>query len=306
MFFDTEKEESLNLEFKSFPQQGDYSGKEAAVKKAVCGLLNSEGGIIIWGAPVETRHTNGNTTAIGPLTPFTSQLDRDRMINILSSTISPMPVGIRVQVLKNDNNESIFIIEVEKSIERPHQFDNRYYVRLDGQTRIAPHYLISALMKSTDFPILSGHIRLKSIETDGHNFLFHFKELLFNASIYNNDININMRLVVTPGIIIIDNINKGRIFHQTFPIISNGTPLMSNFILAIPANQINQDISIIFQFGGEKSPSKISTYTYRYNNSGFGSVTDETPFLIEKEENKLPSDISNNTVEQNIEILLNQ
>lgn len=108
-------------------------------------MLNSEGGVIIWGAPVEVKDENGNTTAIGNLTPFDSNLDRDRLVNILTSSITPMPIGIKVQALQDGNNHSVFIIEVQKSIERPHQFDNRYYVRLDGQTRIAPHYLISAL-----------------------------------------------------------------------------------------------------------------------------------------------------------------
>lgn len=304
-FFGTEKEESLNLEFKSFHQKGDYAGKEAAVKKATCGLLNSEGGIIIWGAPTETKHPNGNTTAVGALTPFTSPLDRDRTINILSSTISPMPIGIRVQVLKNANDESIFVIEVEKSIERPHQYDNRYYVRLDGQTRIAPHYLISAMMKSTNFPVIKGHLRLKEIQTDGNNIHFHFRKLLFNTSIFNNDINIYMRIIVTPGHIFVDNVLQGGIYNQTYPILSNGAPLMSNFILKVPAQELHQDINLLLQFGGEKSPSKVSTYKYRFNGGQIGVIEDESIYLIEKSENKLPSDISNNTEDENIEILLN-
>lgn len=69
-FFDTEKEESLNLEFKSYPAQGSAQEKENSVMKATCGLLNSEGGIIIWGAPTEIRDAQGNTTAQGALTPF--------------------------------------------------------------------------------------------------------------------------------------------------------------------------------------------------------------------------------------------
>lgn len=305
-FFAATKEESLNLEFKSFPQQGDYNAKESAVKKAVCGLLNSEGGIIIWGAPIEIRDGNGNTSAVGALTAFTSPLDRDRLINILTSSITPLPVGIRVQVLKNAGAESIFVIEVEKSIERPHQYDNIYYIRLDGQTRKAPHYLISALMKSTNFPVIKGHLRLKEIQSDGNNIYFHFRKLLFNTSIFNNDINIYMRIIATPGHIFVNNILQGGIYNQTHPIISNGAPLMSNFILKVPAGQLNQVINIVFQFGGEKSPSKMSTYKYRFNGGHIGIVTDETPYLIEKSENKLPSDVSNNTQEENIEILLNQ
>lgn len=306
-FFASPKEESLNLEFKSFPQQGDYASKENAIKKAVCGLLNSEGGIVIWGAPVEIRDPNGNTSANGALTAFNSPLDRDRLINKLTSSITPFPIGIRVQVLKNVADDSIFVIEIEKSIGRPHQYDNKYYIRLDGQTRIAPHYLISALMKSVDFPIVQGHIRLKRIDTDRMNYLLKFKKLLFNTSIYNNDLNINMRLVAMPGNIFINHNNQGYSFSDTFPILSNGAPIMSTFILKIPANQINNDIQIIFQFGGEKSPSKVSTYKYKFNgNIVLGDVQDETIYLVEKSENKLPSDISKNSVEENINLLLNQ
>lgn len=306
-FFESNKEENLNLEFKSYVAQGDYFKKEDAVKKAVCGLLNSEGGIVIWGAPIEVKDAQNNTTAIGALTPFQSQLDKDRLINIFSSAITPMPLGIRVQVLKNENNESVFVIEVEKSIERPHQYDNRYYVRLDGQTRVAPHYLISALMKSIDFPVLRGHIRLKKIENDGNNFYLTFKKLLFNTSIYNNEKNINMRLVAMPDVIIVNDENQGAFFNQTFPILSNGAPLMSTFKLKIPSSLINREINLIFQFGGEKSPSKVSTYKYNvYQNLISGIVENEEMYLMEKSENKMPSEISDNSVEENINILLNQ
>ena len=305
-FFIINREETLFLEFKSYVEHGEFSKKIEAIKKAVCGLLNSEGGIIIWGAPLEVKDPQGNTSAVGNLTPFTSTLDKDRLINILTSSIIPFPVGIKVQVLKNQQGDSIFIIEVEKSIEKPHQFDNKYFIRLDGQTRIAPHYLISAMMKSVNFPVIKGHLRLKEIRRDGNYFDFHFRKLLFNTSIFNNDINIYMRIITSPGHIYFDNKLYGSIYNQEYPIISNGAPLMSNFILKISNEKLDQDINIIFQFGGEKSPSKISTYRYRFNQFNVGNIVDETPYLIEKSENKLPSDFSNNTVDQNIEILLNQ
>lgn len=306
-FFATSKEETLNLEFKSYVLQGDYVRKEDAIKKAVCALLNSEGGIIIWGAPIEIKDAQGNSSAIGALTAFTSTLDRDRLINIFTSSITPFPIGIRVQVLKNPANESVFVIEVEKSIERPHQYDNKYFVRLDGQTRIAPHYLISALMKSTDFPILRGHLRLKGIEIHGSDILLHFRKLLINTSAFNNDKNVTMRLAASPGALFINGVNEGAMFNTTFPILSNGAPLMSNFILRISSAQRNADIKVLFQFIGEKSPSKVSNYTYRLGaNLTLGEVIDETVYLFEKSENKLPSDVSNNTVEENIDMFLSQ
>lgn len=304
-FFKTEKEENLNLEFKSFVNKGDYSKKEEAIKKGVCAMLNSEGGIIIWGAPIEVKDSNGNTTAQGELTPFDSKLDKDRLINILTSCIVPFPVGIKVQVLKDQSGKSVFIIEIDKSIERPHQYDNRYYIRLDGQTRIAPHYLINALMKSTDFPVIRGHIRLKKIESDGHNLLLHFKRLLFNTSLYNNDKNVSMRMVIYPGNIFINGKNYGGFYDETYPLLSNGAPLMSDFILKVSSADIVNDIDIVFQFAGEKSPSKMSTYKYRFSGSlNIGAVNDENTYLIEKLENKMPADISNYSVDENIKLLL--
>ena len=172
-FFSAEKEETLNLEFKSYPSTGNNNDKEKAVFKAICGLLNSEGGIIVWGAPTEEKNSDGNTTAQGALTPFSTALDRDRLINKILSLIIPLPAGIRVQKLEAPNGDSIFIIEVEKSRNKPHQFKNNYLIRLDGQTKVAPHYLIEAMMKSIDFPLIRGHIRLKRIESQGNNLILY-------------------------------------------------------------------------------------------------------------------------------------
>ncbi|MET3537211.1 ATP-binding protein [Chryseobacterium limigenitum] len=91
VFFQSEKEENLNLEFKSYVNLGQYKEKENVIKKSVCALLNSEGGIIIWGAPVEIRDADGNTKASGALTPFSTTLDKDRLINIFSTAPQSLP-----------------------------------------------------------------------------------------------------------------------------------------------------------------------------------------------------------------------
>lgn len=302
-FFSTSKEESLTLEFKSYDTRGNYKEKEEAIKRAVCGMLNSEGGIIIWGAPQESKDEKNNTSAIGNLTPFESPLDRDRFINILSSSIIPLPVGIRVEVLKNENQQSVFVIEVEKAIEKPYQFDNRYYIRLDGQTRIAPHYLVSALMKGINFPILSGHLRLKNITHDGLNVILSFRNVLFNTSAYNNEINLQLRFVVSIGNLLINGKYRGDRYVHNMSLLSYGTPHCTDFELGLPAAQFIGEISILFQFGGEKSPSKMSTYTYRFNNLRTGLVHNENLYLVEKKENILPQ--LTNDFTQNIEEILN-
>lgn len=309
-FFNQEKEETLYLEFKSYPTQGNHSDKEDAVFKAICGLLNSEGGIVIWGAPTETRDAQGNTSAVGGLTPFNTPLDRDRLINKISSLIIPLPIGIRIQKLNAPNNDSIFIIEVEKSSQKPHQYKNNYYLRLDGQTRVAPHYLISAMMKSVDFPVIRGHIRLKNINIIGNNVVLTFVKVLFNTSEFNNDVNFFYRIVAIPGVIKIgNNTYAGDYTNDSLKIMSHGRPSRSTFQLVIASPTLvakNHEVDVIINFGGEKSPSKISSYKYHLNNMTVGDVAnDELPYLVEKRENKLPSDTTNNTVDENINFLLN-
>lgn len=308
-FFNEEKEETLNLEFKSYPPQGNHNDKENAVFKAICGLLNSEGGIIIWGAPTEESDAQGNTTAHGALTPFTTILDRDRLINKISSLIIPLPFGIRVQKLNDANDASVFVIEVEKSSQKPHQFKSHYYIRLDGQTKIAPHYLISAMMKSIDFPIIRGHLRLKSIVSLGNRISFGFRKVLFNTSEFNNDLNVFFRIIASPGILDIGGQDyQGDYQSNLIKVFSKGTPRMSSFNLIVPSNLLiknGHEIRIILSFGGEKSPSKVSSYIYNFANIAFGDVADENIFLTEKKENKLPSDSTSKTADESINDLLN-
>jgi Schlafen, AlbA_2 len=227
-FFNIERDETLNLEFKSYPAQGIHSDKENSVFKAVCGLLNSEGGIVIWGAPTEIRNAQGNTTAQGVLTPFDINLDRDRLINKISSLIIPLPIGIRVQPLNDANGDSVFVIEVEKSNQKPHQFKNNYYIRIDGQTKIAPHYLISSMMKSIEFPIIKGHLRLKNIELMQGGLNLSFRKIIFNTSKFNNEINAFFKIVTPNTIVVGDDTYTGEI-SNTFDVFNHGRPIACDF-----------------------------------------------------------------------------
>ncbi|MEM6895387.1 MAG: ATP-binding protein [Bacteroidota bacterium] len=306
-FFNVEKEENLNLEFKSYPSQGNHSDKENAVFKAICGLLNSEGGIVIWGAPIETRDSDGNTRAQGDLTPFQTTLDRDRLINKISSVIIPLPTGIRVQKLNAPNNNSIFIVEVPKSSQKPHQFKNHYYVRLDGQTKIAPHYLIEAMMKSVDFPIIRGHLRLKSIEIVGQHYRVNFRSVIYNTSKLTNDLNLKLKIIAGPGIMHINGGKFSGFYDSSVDILSHGRPISEDFSLIISRTVLAQhrnQIQIALNFVGEKSPSKVSNYKYTLANRAIGIVNDENSYLLEKNENRMSSDVSSDSDDDKIDSIL--
>ena len=147
LYFSTDQEETDIIEFKSFSDKGTIQDKVSGINKSVCAFANSEGGIIIWGAP-EGKDVAGKKEKIfvGALTNIDQSIEKDALISRISSNIIPVPNGVVCKILEEGNNK-ICVFEVQQSEYAPHQFDSRYYMRLDGQSRPAPHHYIEALFK---------------------------------------------------------------------------------------------------------------------------------------------------------------
>ena len=153
-YFIEEKEESDRLEFKSFHAGPSFRDQFKSIKEGLTGFLNSDGGILIWGAPVETP-IPGTTRkrCIGHLTPMNEAKDKDDFVRSVNSSITPFPVGIKLNKITGHNGY-ILVFEIERSRYSPHQFDNTYFARIDGQTIKAPHYLIESLFRKITYPNL--------------------------------------------------------------------------------------------------------------------------------------------------------
>ena len=114
------------------------------VKKGICALLNSEAGILIWGAPVGPEVSGKKEKVFkGSLSPVSKRYEKDQLINMMADSLTPMPVSVKVQPLETDDRV-VYVFEVLASAYRPHQFANQYFIRMDGQTRPAPHYLVES------------------------------------------------------------------------------------------------------------------------------------------------------------------
>jgi predicted HTH transcriptional regulator len=163
-FFINEQEESDIIEFKSYSvQYGNFNKNLEGIIRAVCAFLNSAGGIIIWGAP--NGETFGNTSKLvfkGELSPVQELKDKDWIINKISDSIIPLPIGINTKILQDGSNY-LYIFEIQPSNYKPHQYKNTYFARLDGQTKPAPHYLIEALFKQIKFPNIEGYLKFEKI-----------------------------------------------------------------------------------------------------------------------------------------------
>ncbi|NID10638.1 AlbA family DNA-binding domain-containing protein [Fibrivirga algicola] len=165
-FFAEERPEGINLEFKSFAQhESDLKLKEKGVIRTVCAFLNSEGGLLIWGAPEGTKNDRGDKVFVGKLSPVTKYYNKDSFISKLITRIEDIPSGIRFKDVEVSQDQYVYLIDVPESSIKPHQFEDRYWTRFDGQSKAAPHYLIRALFREEKKPVLKATLSVDSEST---------------------------------------------------------------------------------------------------------------------------------------------
>jgi hypothetical protein len=159
-YFEQVRDETNNLEFKSYGQDEDYNKNFAKLQEPICSFLNSDGGVIIWGSP-KTIKDGKRRVCQGQLIPINLSIEKDDVLRKIVSRISPMPAGIRIKTLSKDGF-SVLIIEVQKSEYRPHQIDGTYFMRVDANDIPAPHHYVEALFRRITYPDLKGKITFES------------------------------------------------------------------------------------------------------------------------------------------------
>jgi hypothetical protein len=282
-YFSTEKEESDKIEYKSHRDSG-LSREKINYEKifsSICAMLNSEGGIIVWGAPegVTKSKTDNKKIFIGALTPFSMELEKDFFVNKVTDNITPSPRGINIKAIAG-GGKYVHVIEIEKSMYAPHQFDDRYFMRLDGQTRRAPHHYIEALMKRIAFPRLECYVKLQDFTIrndykakDGSKQInFELAYFILNQSRFMNEHDVFCRLILA-YCYFRDVYNQGtKVFRSDGEMIKrpitnilfNGHPESHSEPVVIPNIKSNEpfDIQILLSTGGKASPLIYSFYKF--------------------------------------------
>jgi hypothetical protein len=298
-FFSEEKEESNKIEFKSYysVEERNHTEKENGVIRAICALLNSEGGLVIWGAPIG-QFVEGKKEKIfkGELSPCEKIIEKDSFISRITDLITPSPIGILFKRLES-NNKYLYIIEVDQSFYAPHQFRNIYYMRIDGQTKPAPHHYIEALFKKITFPKLEGYFKPIVFKSESNLHFLEFSYYIFNKSKLINEHDIYYRLITMPGQFLnyINGVNDDKIYEMeghelrvlnAKPTLYYNEPIMDNVTIEIkPQDLIDSEckVDIMFFFGGKNSPLKVSEYTILLNSL---TEKDLNKLLIKRDENK--------------------
>jgi len=301
-FFAEEKEESDKIEFKAFhPDFGNFNKNLEGVIRGICAFLNSNGGILIWGAPLGQK-VDDRVIFKGDLSPVTEFKEKDSLISKVSDSITPLPVNINVQILEKDGGY-LYIFETQISTYSPHQYKNTYWARLDGQTKPAPHYLVEALFKKISYPNIEAYINFNKFGTlqNGKCYL-DIAILMFNFSELQNAHNLTYRLMCGQGVFagsLNPNTSKNYIYdghmyvHKNLnEILHFGAPDRNTQRIIIDMDKLagehNYKMDLILTFGGRKSPLKLSEYKLDFS----GSISANNPVGIIKNlsENKLMSE----------------
>ncbi|RZT91025.1 putative DNA-binding protein [Ancylomarina subtilis] len=295
-FFIEEKDESDKIEFKAFSAKyGNLNKNLEGVIRGICALVNSNGGILIWGAPEGTTVAGrAEKVFVGDLSPVNERKEKDWLINKISDSITPLPVGIKVRILENEGNY-VYVFEAESSDYKPHQYKNTYLARLDGQTKPAPHYLIESLFKQIKYPNIEGHIKLTQISHDGNHYFLDLTIFLFNFSQLQNEENISFRLTCPQGVFVkANNPNYAKmygyqghqlIFNDFSSVLHFGAPNMHSERLMFNP-QTTREVDLLLSFGGKNSPLKTTSYKLNLANIDWNNTNNPRYLIVEKEENK--------------------
>jgi len=290
--------ESNNIEFKAFSAEyGNYNRNFRGIIRAICGLLNSDGGMVIWGAPLGVNDDEtGEKKFKGDLAPVPEYKEKDVIISKVSDSISPLPIGINVQILRHTDNKNLYIFEVQPSPYKPHQYENIYLVRLDGQTKPAPHYFIEALFRRITFPNIEGYIKFNKfgLLQNPSRYYIDITILLFNFSRLQNEENVIYRLSTTIGFFVSQSQAQEPYNYTAIePLLHYGTPMMNNQrIMFNPAQaqQRNFNAAVTLSIGGKKSPVKTSDYSLNLQGIDLDNSGNTSNLVTSYTENELLSD----------------
>ena len=295
-FFGGNHSETTYSEYKSY-HKNDEKNVMIGVKKAICGFLNSEGGILVLGAPKEVSEKgNKNKKYERFLCPFYEKPNKDSLSRSVNDSISPSPSGINIKVLQKEDEENyIIVFEVQKSVFPPHQFSSTYWMRYEGETKAAPHFLIEALFKRISFPNIEGCVKIIEFKYResyvpflSPHYLLTVDVYIDNWSIYEHEEDLTYRLLITPGKLINQNNEIGLANVPTkIPLLHFGMPHKSTFSFILDAKELYDEHAykgtLVLILTGKKSPAKSCIYDLNLDTTNNNSLDE---ILVIKHLNK--------------------
>lgn len=272
-YFKSPRKESETLEFKSYDLKDvkDSKEHERKVYETICAFLNSSGGLLIWGAPAGIKVSGEDEkTFSGELIHVKNDLEPDMLTDRINGRITPTPPIIRHTKLKGEGKQ-VYVIEVDKSSYAPHQIDGTYFVRLFGQTRKAPHYMVEAMMRRIVYPELRAGFRVLSVSSEGGGKTINFRVGVSNQSRLQNEHDLIVAVTAYGGMFEhnVHDIHHTRTLHMNNQRMIKKTSLLTlhhghihieQDSIKLPSSYFQDEVKIDVAVGGRLSPWRVSTY----------------------------------------------
>lgn len=278
-YFSSNKFETDIVEFKSV-YNNNIEDSLKSLTRAICAFCNSNGGVIVWGAPVGQKISGRKEKEfVGELTSIGVTIEKDALINKISTLITPLPNNIRCSILEKEGNR-VCLFEIQRSEYAPHQYENVYYMRIDGQNRPAPHHYIEALFKQIRYPNIEGFIRIDSLpirrSKDGSVLRINFTIIIFNESAMQNEEGLFWRVNTNVGWFPLNNNLNTLLKRDAMAIFSYGEHYQYSAYIDVYVDELEKKdnrIRLTLIFGGRFSPIKRSDYLFKLP-SPFSTISD--------------------------------
>jgi hypothetical protein len=212
-----------------------------------------------------------------------------------------MPNGIKTRII-NKGEKNIIIFEVETSEYSPHQTGNTYYMRIDGQTRPAPHHYVEALFKKIKYPNIEAHISVDNLEISHHLARMRIILTFVNWSPLQNEEDLYFRLITDVGkfnMATIPHLShlyrmNGREFYKESAkkIMHYGPSVFESQVIDLDTSDLAQNhfrASLFLYFGGRFSPYKGSVYNLDFYSGN--TPNDKNSVMTVKFENRIIKEI---------------
>jgi hypothetical protein len=304
-YFQKPRKESDRIEYKSYTDHPSEGGtvnsrdkkKLAKIFWTVVAFLNTDGGLLIWGAPKGSQLPDEKEDSYsGNLTKVPTRVEPDEFFAKVVNEISPFPTGISFQPVSLVAGGFCYVIEVIKSETTPHQFKGTYFLRAGASTHTAPHPLVEAMIKKITFPKLEAILDFADpfIVPTTDFILIPFTIIIQNQSHFINEKNMEFRFVGGPCDLIeifnkpMDVLNEG--FDKTFngmKVFHKNVAFTGEYCLAVRRLILkNEIIKFFVAVSGESSPVVSSYFEFKIlydNNTG---TNPEKLDFIKKEKNQ--------------------
>ncbi|WP_025741926.1 AlbA family DNA-binding domain-containing protein [Aquimarina pacifica] len=223
-FCDKEPEERLHLEFKSSTNK--VKDDISKLTKDVCAFLNTEGGLLIYGAPRDK-----DNKPKGPFF-FTKMIVND-LSKSLSDTLDPYHIDIRCHQIEIEGG-NVILIDVPKSDELHQIVTKGFYIRVGEQSKPASTKLIESRLQKNLIPDLE--IKYKITKIPFYNLLSFDKGFELKIEIHNHSTTTtkNLRILTT-----LFNISRSKIGDR-FIQLSEKYKKAKVFTLDYPSGEISK------------------------------------------------------------------